>query len=1209
MAPAGVTKEPPNTTMDQSPLQSTIRELESLGRRARGLILLRRTMGVVAATVGGAAVAIVLDFIFRFPAPLRALVLAAGVAALAILAVRLISAAWRFRPTPMDLALRIERSSPSLRGRLASGIEFAQSGADRESPLAARSVADAAARLGSESLGDWLAPRRSLAELSTAVASIALVVAVSLLVPAYAMIGAKRLVLPFGDHRWPARTAVESLIGEKRYHARGSALLLAARLSEGDGVKERVVAEVVVERENGARDREELVLTRQADGRYERVLEADPSIRSASIRFRSADAETDVQAIEFVPPPAIAAARLRLEPPEYALDTLEAREVDLGDGTDGRAHPKEPVLEGSQATIDLVLAAPLAAPIDEGALAAWRDRMVAIDGAEASLEVDAADASRWRLAWRVAGPAEFRFTLEDDLGIRASDEARFRIDATRDRAPSVAVLEPAVDESVLPTAIVPMGFEARDDVGVVRAGLVVQRRPAGASEAGVVRDEVVERSGNLVRDGSGLELAAIGAQPGDLVLIAASAEDGFRGAAGERHEPAISATRTLRVIDEIELGRQIRGQLASVRRASIRVDQQQAELAAAAENGRFDPALERGQAQVSERLRAASAAVRELDQRLRRNRLDDEQLAATLAQAEDLLDAAAAASATASESMQARRERSDATEVAEAEVAARQAQEEVRAELEDLIRLLDRDEDSWAMARQIDRLREEVAELARRTEAVGRRTVGQREDQLAPADREELERIAAEQQEAARSAANLVDELRARAESVERQDRPRADAMREAARVAEERRLERNLEQGAQDVQENRLQQGQQAQQAAAEALDRMRGELENVRKARTETLRRALESLEQSIERLVRQAEDELIALARITDPTDSDAFAERGRAMAKLAQNTQAVAGEARAAGPEAGRIGRVLDRAADAQGSAVPHLRARPAKVAEATAAEERGLALLREALEAAKSAREEVERQENERKRRELMAAYRKLLERQGSIRAATAAARPANADARLDRRGIIESRRLSILQGELGRDVGGLAGEHPELGESEIFADANELIEEWASDASRRLGDGDLASGTTDLQDDILDSIATILSSLDTPEDTDPFQDDRGEGEGQSGGSSSGEGQEQLLSAVAELKVLRGMQRQVLDRTKRLDASIAGPATSPRIDEARSSLVRTQERIVELTERLMRKMERPALPAGDPGGEAPRPEPTPQFEHSPIGALR
>lgn len=1191
--------------MTRGPLHNAIRDIEALARRARLLILSRRVLGVLSSALGVGAVLVLLDFIFRFPAPLRAMFLGVGIAVMAVTGWRLVRSAWHFRPTATQLALRIERSNPQLAGRLASGIEFALAGTDAENPLAARSVADVARRLEMESVRSWIAPGRSMAEVSTAFFTMAVLVLLGLLMPTHAKIGAERLLTPFSGATWPARTAVESLMGDATHHAKGEALVLAAKLTLGDAPSERITALVAVTRDDGTTETEELVLTRQADGRYERVLEADPRMERIDLRFQSVDAETDSRVIEFVAPPVVASSHLTVRPPTYAEGAMAAVEADLGNGTDERSTVRDTVLVGSHAELTLGLSKPATVRLTEG------------DDAVTATKLG--DGAQWTLGWDVTRSKELRLELVDDLGIRSPDDIRFHVEATEDRPPTAAVIDPASDESVLPTAIIPITFEVRDDVALAKSGIVVSRRVGGRGDPTVATEKVGATTGTNERREERLELGTLQVEPGDVLVVVAVAEDGF-ALDGARHDRVSSPPRLLRVIAEQELGRQVRAQLSAVRRSAMRLDQQQGELAAATENGRFDPSLERGQAQVSDRLRTAGETVRELAERLTRNGLDDEELAATLGQARDLLEVAGQASAKSSEALQRAREAaakaaSDPAAAAAAEAAAKdasKAQEDVRAELEDLIKLLDRDEDSWAMGRQIDQLRERVDGLAKRTQEVGKRTVGQRAADLKSDDRQELDRIADEQREAAREAQELVDELRKRADSVDRNDKARAEAMREAARAAEERRLERNLEQAGEDVRENRMQQAQGEQQAAAQALDEMRRGLDDVKKARTEELRRALESLERSIERLVKQSEDELINLARVASPEDAEPIAERGRAMAKLAQNTQAVASEARAAGSEAGRIARVLDRAADSQGGAVGFLRSAPAKLEDARSAEERGLTLLREALDAAKATKQQVEKQETERKRRELVAAYRKVLEKQASVKEGTIAARPKGADAKLDRRGLIESRRLAITEGEIGHDVDAMKETHPELAKSEVMAETHALIGRWTSDASTRLGGGDLGDRTTELQQFVMDAIGAVIESLEPEADEDPFQENNGNSQDQQqqGGDQEQQQEDPLVPSLAELKVLRGLQAQLLERTKRLDTAKEG-ATGDRaaIDSELQALAQTQTRLMEAAQRLVKRLERPKLPKdeGREGGApvpGPGPEPDPQPDPEP-----
>ncbi|MBL9150639.1 MAG: hypothetical protein JNM94_18280 [Phycisphaerae bacterium] len=1198
-----------SATTTNSLLENAIRDLERLASRARLLIVSRRVIGLAAAAIGAGAVTIALDWIFRFPAPFRAIVLLLGLAVLAMFAWRLVVPAMRFRPTPTQLALRIERSSPSLRGRLASGIEFAMTDAGRESELAARSMSDLAARLSSESIRSWLAPRRSLAEVSTALATIVVVALVAALLPTHARIGVTRLLLPFSQSEWPARTHVESLMPPITHHAKGQPILLAAKLSEGDAASERVAAVVTVTRDDGTVSTDRLMLTRQRDGRYERVLEGDPTVGRLDIRFASSDHESPSMAIELVPPPKIETATLKVDPPAYASGVIEPRSVDLGDGTDDRAIAREPALFGSSARLELMLNKPI--PAGEWSKSVGSTNVEGADDLPSlRFDPDPADGRRWTIAWTVTGPREITLVPTDEHHISAVDDIRFRLDAVEDRPPMAAVTAPASDETVLPTAVVPVAVEARDDVALAKAGILVSRFVGGKGNGDVVRDGVSDVATTLDRREESLDLAALGAAPGDVFAVQAAAQDGF-DLDGQKHERVLSAPRTLRVISEVELGKQLRAQLAAVRRAAVRLDSQQAELSAAALNGRFDPTLERGQAQVSERLRDATESLDELVRRVERNRLADEELSATLEQARELVASANRGSSRASEAMQRKREATTPDAAKDAATEAVTAQEEVRADLEDLIKLLDRDEDSWAMGREIDRLREQIEGLKKRTASLGERTVGQKPEDLKEPEKSELDSLAKEQDESARDAQKLIDELRTRAEAVEKVDKSRANAMRDAAKAGEERRLQRSLEQAGKDVEENRMQQAQQGQQSALDALDRMRKGLEDVRKARAEELRRALESLEQSLERLIATNEEELINLARVAGPGDEDALGERGRAMVKLAQNTQAVAGEARAIGSEAGRIARTIDRAADNHGAAVGFIRAKPARLEDAKAAEERGLALLKEALESSRQVRQQSEQREREQKMQEILAAYRQLLEKELGLRDATLVLRPAVPNAKLDRRGLIESRRLSIAQGEVGTRATAMLEEHTELKEAEVFVEAHGLIADWASRASQRLSEGTLDDETVALETQIADAISGLVDALaPAAPDDNPFQENQPNSNGNNGGNNGGNNPPQpKLPPIAELKLLRSLQVQIFERTKRLDgqreASGNGEAV-PAIDAELDSLARLQERLVGLLEGVIRKNLPPAPPEGGEGGGDPTTPAPPEPGGDPSG---
>ena len=129
--------------------------------------------------------------------------------------------------------------------------------------------------------------------------------------------------------------------------------------------------------------------------------------------------------------------------------------------------------------------------------------------------------------------------------------------------------------------------------------------------------------------------------------------------------------------------------------------------------------------------------------------------------------------------------------------------------------------------------------------------------------------------------------------------------------------------------------------------------EIVESRKAKIEEIRRRIASLVESLEVLVGASENELIALARIGEDPDAGAVQARGNEMMRINTNTLSVAADARAAGNEGTRIARFIDRAGRSQGAAITDLRSQPAGLADARDEEERALASLKEALQAARN----------------------------------------------------------------------------------------------------------------------------------------------------------------------------------------------------------------------------------------------------------------
>lgn len=1162
-------------------MQDVIRRLERLRGRTR-LVLATRAGAILLASTLAAMVAIVVaDRLLRLPSALRLVLLLGGAAALAASFWRSVRPGLVFRPDLVEIALRVERALPALRGRLASGVEFATSGADSANPLAARSVREAQARIAAVAIEGVLRVKPLVRDL----AILALVVAISgglaAADPASARTGLERLLLPYGDAAWPARTAVASLMDEVLQrgpvHPRGVVLPLRARnLTPGDEAG-RVDAFYRIERDGSRGSWRQVVLTHQEAGVHERLVDAEGD--AIELRFETEDAATAPERILLVPAPSVRRAIARVAPPEYAVGRIDPVEQDLGPGVDDRARLDRPALAGSTIELELELVKPL--PLPRGSeRAAWLERLFG-GATEAMLDADDATPDRWTIRWRLDESATLDVELVDEHGLTNPDRILYRFDAVEDRPPTAAIVDPETDEVVLPGAVVPLAGEAEDDVAVARAALeaTLRRGGDGAPETVPFAATTTADARTAAVRGD-LALGPLGLREGDVVEVVALAEDGYRRD-GVGRDATRSVPRRLRVIGATDFSAQLRRALGSVRQNAIRAEANQAEILDEVERDGVRRGLDRTQAAVAERIAAQRELLDDLEARMDRNRLDDEPLRELIGQSRDLLEHAGRAANRAVEAMAGGDpDRADVPEALD-------AQQRVREELADLIELLDRDEDAWLVRRRLAAMLERQEEISDRTERVGRETLGRELADLSEGERRELEQIAQEERDLVEEARRLVEELRRRAQAMQEIDPNAASGMRSAADTAEAQELDRELEKAAQEAERNRLQSAAGAQSAAAETMRRMMEDVEETRRARTEELRRALASLRESIERLIAGQENEIAALAGLDPGGD---HGDRDRAMNRLVRNTESVAAEARAAGRTARRVARALDRAGAAQGDAIVALRARPVARDDAMDAEERSLALLKEAMGLAQELEQQAEQDQARQRREELIAAYRELEERQVAIRGRALELAGGEVSAR---RTVVEARRLGNDQQEIREGLRDLERSTQELLESGIFHYVHELMDGWCEEAADGLWEGGVGEAVTDRQRMIAESIGRQIAAI---EESQPQPDDfENEGEPAQGGGGQG-GPPPLLPPVAELKRLHGLQEQVYRETRRLDEHSGLDAA--RRDELVRELGRMQRALIELGEAILEELQSQGAPAPAPVGGDPAGEPVP-----------
>lgn len=1139
--------------------------LTRLRERIRLVLIGRGAAELAALVLIGSLAVVLLDFVVRWPGAMRWIVWLAAFGGIVAGVRLLILPALRFRPSVVDVALRIEQteSGAPMRGLLASAVDLERSGAQTPGVAAelTSGVIERAERTVRTVKLDELVRTKPATTAGLRLGLVAVVLGViSLAQPELARIGAARLALPWADVEWPKRTMVSAVPADE-VHALGRVLEVEALVTRTnrDAGETRVEVEYRVGGTtsrlrltsqgrtatmdgtgDGTRIEGELFLTR-----LDLPHGGDTDEMPLEYRFITEDDRTPWQEVLLVTPPSIERATLTVEPPAYAARAIDpAGEIvvgsrSLGDGSDERGQVG-PVLAGSRVTFEVKLNKPASFDSDPAWQAAW----------QASAREGVVTASEESLT--LAGVAQEAVRLEllptDRFGIQPAMAASFGVDVIEDAPPTAAVIEPRADEFVTPIAVVRLAGEGRDDLNLETLSLArsIARPPAGSAgaapeptgEESTLAARTFDANGGVQRQATvehELDLATLALEPGDEVWVTALADDALSGTLAQR-PTAASSVRRLRVISESELIDQTRDELNATRRAARRLDDQQAEVQRRTRD-EVDPAdAATGQRRLTDQIERQAQLLDQLTERLDRNRVDDEALAQIVADAAEVMRGAASASAAGEQQLeQAAQQDSDSPEQEQArEEAIEEAgeqQAEVRDRLGELSDLLDRGEDGWLVRRDVERLLEEQRELLERTEAVGSRTAGRSAEQLSPDDRSELERIAQRQRRAAERAQGVVDSLDERGRQLEEADPAAAQAMSEAAQQGRQAQLDQRLQEAAEQIQQNQTSNAAGAQQEAIDELEDILDRLDQAEQQREQTLRRILASAIESIEGLITQQERELQALAVAEANGDARGLDD---GMIALHGNTLGVLDLLRTGYRELAPASDLIESAATAQTQAIRVLRADPVDLGSAEEFERTSLARLRDALAEAERLEEEAQQRDRSRELAQLRAAYREQLEQQVALRAQT---QPLVGQ-ELGRRQQRELRSIGQRQETIRQALAEIRAGSEGLEESPMVAFGHDRLDALAVAIGERAARGQNDASLLRRQDQMISILQAIYESLDPEAGQSDFRDQQQQqGGGQQG---QGEGEQPLVPPLADLLLLREMQAQALEWTRALD---------------------------------------------------------------------
>jgi len=1206
------------------------RQLDQVARRARRMLLTQRVCGVVAAVVVTLAVLGPLDYWLRLPGAVR---LGLGLGWLGLAAWRLVPGlvrAWRFTPPRDGLARRLEQRVPALRGRLVSALEFgltpARFAPPHAAPVTAALAATAVSRTGADAaaagigrhLNEMVDPAPTRRWLAAGLAAVAAVAAVLAAAPGPGVTALQRWFAPLGAAAWPARVALDApplpavlpvdtpaelRVGVTRGDAPGLRVWAHHRFVAGP-LAGTGAAELMTRQDDAARP----AASAKASARRYRLnwdapaaalravqSAADTGV-AADVWFTAGDGATAPRRVAWVARPRLLAAAADVRAPAYAAGRVPDRTLDLEPGGDTLA-----ARGGSTVTLRLAFNKTLDAAGDRDAGAAVQLMPAIVALPDATLTRP--DPRSAELTWTLRESVTDTVRPVDAHGLSATPPPTLRFVAEPDAPPRVAWETPTADRAVLATARLPVAAEAGDDLAVSWLTVSAAREPAGSDGGSTGAEDsptplpepfVLAQSTDpqaSVRVSAVLDLAARGAEPGDVFTLDAEAQD-LHAADGPAREAVRAPSRRISVITAAQLAERLRADLAAVRRQAVRLERDQAALAArdpGAPATHTQRAAEQGR--LNTRLDAPAAQLNQVAQQIAMNGLDEPALASLVT------DAAARATRAREAGVQAAATLDAAGP--DADAAAQPQQEAARAALAELSALLDRGRDALGLKLELARLRTEQDRLAQDTRALLPRTVGRDADTLDADTRAALAELAERQAALAEAAATAVsgmqraaeslatdadtaeptaDQTEPTAEALAAADRARAaaQALAEAAAVAQRQGLAPGLRDSAQAVADNRLAQAGSGQLNALETLDAMLEQLGEEETLRQAILKRRRLELIDRLRRLVADQSAELEALARAADA--GGPLAALAAAQSRLWVRTVAAETLARAAGDGSATQADTPAVAGHLVSAAAGQTRAQPAlargSAADARAAETSALSALERALTAALAAEDDATQDATRDERAALRKAYAELADRQDELRTRTAAAVPAPGAA-LPRRVRAALRGLGAEETALRTDAAALA---EQIEGTLVFKQTHARIDAAATTAAETLR---AAAPAPDRAARAQSRVSTLLRAMAAAlEDPEKTQDFASADPGGGGGGGAGD-PPPLVPPLAELLLLRGMQQAVYDETRGLDEQ------TPADVAARAAELGAEQRgLADLARRLIEQLS-PAAPVPNP----------------------
>jgi hypothetical protein len=1083
----------------------------------------------------------------------------------------------RARISPDELAGQLERRFSQLQDQLSSTVDFLRREETASAAMVKRVVADTERMIRDLPLGRALSVRPVAVRGTVFAAGLVVLAGVLLLAPSWVRTGVVRYSHPWGLTEWPRSVEIEPLTGDQLV-ALGESVVV--RMAVRRGLHDSLRGVVQLREADGHAQ----ALTLQRDGNETFFTTVDSVTEDLTYWFEAGDDSTRRHpfVLRAVRRPEVVEALASVGPPSYATGRTP-KVVDLTDG------PAEVPLGGSVA-IHLRVSKPLAPQADQ--TGAEPNAVLRSDGGDTlPLTIDLRDPTQATAWLEVTGDVTLRPELRDEQGFLSRGGPAYTLRALPDRPPTVTVLEPGALSELTPAGSLRLVARAEDDFGIARIDLHVEGfRDGRTSDIPLTDRMLVSQDEDSVEAAltHAWNLEPLSLSAGELLIGEVVVVDN-RG--GDQGQIVRSSPFRVKLISQAEFDVRAREELSVIEgrlrqaildQAAVR-DRTLRLAAGLAEN---DPptsldASERetvvrlagSETRLTQQLRDVAGKVLDLVTRMERNHAGDDQNRERLAAGGiDLRRVAVGVMSEAAAKLGRAQEPSLPPAIQHEGL---QASVVLQGEAIERLTAVLHSMSQWGafaglLARTRDLL-DRQHDVRTQTSQLPPSMLGQPVESLTPAEAAVLKRLERQQEQIADDLDRHLSNLEQLVESTREKDPSGSAAIEDAVRVGRAHDTPKRVRAAAEAIRGNRTAGAGLDQAKAADGLRKMVAALRERDERELLQLRKELELAESQVaelletQRSLRAATHELERLGG-----DEPAHAVIADEQRQLSRNTRIV-GEELLEMPRALIPARQVIQAVDPMSRAESALRAVLASTA--VPAQDEATQYLTGALAGLTALAEESAEE-----------AFRRTITHIQEELAAIAAAQ------RSVHQGV-ESLVLSTKQsGRLGRletrEAGKLAREQgdvrqmteeimPDLEKVPVYDWAIQRVARWMETSRAHLDERRIDDQLVTTTDRIVKELDKLVNALIETQNL-PATSEFAEAETQGGGQEGETADSASVPTVAELLVLKAMQRDINDRTRGLDAEFDVQSASEAQLRQLAILGEDQHEVQRLTELVTRK---------------------------------